>query len=143
MSGGGPVLQLENNKNNRIDNSVEQRNQYGAATFSYKNKLFMYGGYGFWVFKNYTTYYDTDSSQWELFKTKSENQPNARWKPLHNLINNKLYVFGGRSSFPENKMVDVVLKDLFVIDLEKKTIKTISENTNPKIPVFYSNNDGF
>ena len=143
LSGGGPVLQLENNKINRIDNSVEQRNQYGAATFSYKNNLFMYGGYGFWDFKNYTTYYDTDSSQWELFKTKSENQPNARWKPLHNLINNKLYVFGGRSSFPENKMVDVVLKDLFVIDLEKKTIKTISENTNPKIPVFYSNNDGF
>ena len=143
LSGGGPVLQFENNKIFRIDNSVEQRNQYGAVSFNYKNNLFMYGGYGFWTFKNYTTYFDPDSSQWELFRLQSESYPSARWKPLYNLINNKLYVLGGRTSFPEINVTDVVLDDLFVMDLDTKTIKILSEKTNPEIPVFYSNNEGF
>ncbi|MDA9977893.1 hypothetical protein N9E42_02290 [Flavobacteriaceae bacterium] len=143
LSGGGPVLQLEKDSLFRIDNSVEQRNQFGAAVFNHNNNLFMYGGHGFWTFKNYTTYFDPDSSQWELFRVQSENYPSGRWKPLYNLINNKLYVLGGRTSFPEINMTDVVLEDLFVIDLDTKTIKILSENTNPEIPVFYSNNEGF
>ena len=52
LNGGGPVLQLEKDSLFRIDNSVEQRNQFGAATFKHDNKLFMYGGYGFWSFKS-------------------------------------------------------------------------------------------
>jgi hypothetical protein len=60
--------------------------------------MYMYGGYGFWSFKNYTTYYDFSSNQWELFRTQSEIQPRSRWKPVYDLKNNKLYVLGGRSS---------------------------------------------
>ncbi|RZP07300.1 MAG: hypothetical protein EVA39_06255, partial [Flavobacteriales bacterium] len=102
LDGGGPVLQLKNDSIIRIDNSVEQKNQFGAANFVYKNKMYMYGGYGMWSFKNYTTYYDFSSNQWELFRTQSQKQPHSRWKPIFNLVGNKLYVLGGRSSLPEN-----------------------------------------
>ena len=51
LNGGGPVLQLKNDSIVRIDNSVEQKNQFGAATFVYKNKMYMYGGYGFGLLK--------------------------------------------------------------------------------------------
>ena len=144
LDGGGPVLQLKNDSIIRIDNSVEQKNQFGAAKFMYKNKMYMYGGYGMWSFKNYTTYYDFSSNQWELFRTQSQKQPNSRWKPIFNLVGNKLYVLGGRSSLPENYMTDVILKDMFVIDMDLKTIKTLSEEVNPKTPLlFHSHNNGF
>ena len=144
LDGGGPVLQLKNDSIIRIDNSVEQKNQFGAASFMYKNKMYMYGGYGMWSFKNYTTYYDFSSNQWELFRTQSQKQPNSRWKPIFNLVGNKLYVLGGRSSLPENYMTDVILKDMFVIDMDLKTIKTLSEEVNPKTPLlFHSHNNGF
>ena len=104
----------------------------------------MYGGYGMWSFKNYTTFYDFSSNQWELFKTQSEKQPQSRWKPIFNLVGNKLYVLAGRSSIPENYMTDVVLKDIFVIDMDLKTINTLSEEVNPKTPLlFHSHNNGF
>lgn len=144
LDGGGPVLQLKNDSIIRIDNSVEQKNQFGAANFMYKNKMYMYGGYGMWSFKNYTTYYDFSSNQWELFKTQSQKQPQSRWKPIFNLVGNKLYVLGGRTSLPENSMIDVILKDMFVIDMDLKTIKTLSEEVNPKTPLlFHSHNNGF
>ena len=144
LNGGGPVLQLKKDSIVRIDNSVEQKNQFGAATFIYKKKMYMYGGYGFWSFKNYTTYYDFSSNQWELFRTQSEIQPQSRWKPLFDLKDNKLYVMGGRSSLPENYMTDIILKDLFVIDMDLKTIKNLSTQVNPKTPLlFHSHNNGF
>ena len=144
LSGGGPVLQLEKDSLFRIDNSVEQRNQFGAAIFKHDNKLFMYGGYGMWSFKSYMTYFDFSSNQWELFRTQSQNQPNPRWKPIYHLIENKLYVLGGRSQLPESYMTDVVLKDLFVVDMASKTIKTLSSKVNLETPLsFHSHNNGF
>ena len=144
LSGGGPVLQLEKDSLFRIDNSVEQRNQFGAAVFNHDNKLFMYGGYGFWSFKSYMTYFDFSSNQWELFRTQSQNQPNPRWKPIYHLIENKLYVLGGRSQLPESYMTDVVLKDFFVVDMTSKTIKTLSSKVNLETPLgFHSHNNGF
>ncbi|MDG1343378.1 MAG: hypothetical protein P8P43_01015, partial [Flavobacteriaceae bacterium] len=57
---------------------------------------------------------------------------------------NKLYVMGGRSSDPENYMTDIVLKDLFVIDMDLKTIKSLSQEINPKSRLlFHSHNNGF
>ena len=142
LDGGGPVLQLKNDSIIRIDNSLEQKNQFGAASFMYKNKMYMYGGYGMWSFKNYTTYYDFSSNHWELFKTQSQKQPHSRWKPIFNLVGNKLYVLGGRSS--QNYMTDIVLKDMFVVDMDLKTIKTLSEEVSPKTPLlFHSHNNGF
>ena len=103
----------------------------------------MYGGYGAWTFKEYITYFDFSSNQWELFKVPSRNLPHPRWKPIYNLINDKLYVLGGRTNLLKSDMIDVVLKDLFVVDLQDKTIKTITKKVNPKIPAFYSQSNGF
>ena len=144
LSGGGPVLQKEGDSIFRIDNSVEQRNQFGAATFIYKNNIFMYGGYGFWSFKNYITYYDFSSNQWELLRTQSEKQPPARRKPVFSLVKNKLYVMGGRSNSANNYTIDIALKDLFVVDMDSKRIETLTSEFNPKIPIsFHTHNNGF
>ena len=75
----------------------------------------MYGGYGFWSFKNYITFFDKATGQWEILKTKSEYIPQARWKAISQLIKDKLYVFGGRNT-PEGSLVrDIVLNDIFYL----------------------------
>ena len=89
LNGGGPVLQIEKDNIIRIDNSVEQKNQFGAAIFEHNNQLHMHGGYGFWTFKDYTTYFDETTNQWELcvFDPKPDLKP--RWKPIfHKTKNN-------------------------------------------------------
>ena len=65
LTGGGPVLEFDSNSIIRIDKSVEQRNQYGSALFLHENKIYTYGGYGFWTYKDYFTYFDIYSKQWQ------------------------------------------------------------------------------
>ena len=143
LNGGGPVLKLNENKIERIDNSVEQRNQFGAAVFQHKNQPHMYGGYGFWEWKGYITYYESSSNQWELCKFDTPLQPSPRWKPLFHKKNEFLYVMGGRSSLKESRNIDTVLKDFFKINLNTKKAELISSDVNNQIPLFSSSFQGF
>ena len=142
LNGGGYVLKLSNNRLERIDNSVDQKNQIDAAHVVYKNQVYMYGGYGFWSFKDYITYFDFKTGQWQYLVHSSKHSPSARWKPLFQLIGDKLFVLGGRTSLKTNKDIDIVLKDIFVYDFKAKTFEKQGEY-NPKIPVKYSNGTGF
>ena len=142
LNGGGYVLKLSNNRLERIDNSVDQKNQIDAAHVVYKNQVYMYGGYGFWSFKDYITYFDFKMGQWQYLVHSSKYSPSARWKPLFQLIGDKLFVLGGRTSLKKNKDIDIVLKDIFVYDFKAKTFEKQGEY-NSKIPVKYSNGTGF
>jgi hypothetical protein len=143
INGGGPVLKLNENKIERIDNSVEQRNQFGAAVFQHENQPHMYGGYGFWEWKGYITYYESSSNQWELCKFDTPLQPSPRWKPLFHKKNEFLYVLGGRSSFKESRNIDNVLKDFFKVNLNTKKVELITSEVNNQIPLFSSSFQGF
>jgi len=143
LNGGGPVLKLNENKIERTDNSVEQRNQFGAAIFQHKNQPHMYGGYGFWEWKDYITYYDPFSKQWELCKFDAPLEPSPRWKPLFHKKNEFLYVLGGRSSIKESRNTDTVLKDFFKINLNTKKVELITQEVNSQIPLLSSSFQGF
>lgn len=143
LNGGGPVLKLNENKIERTDNSVEQRNQFGAAIFQHKNQPHMYGGYGFWEWKDYITYYDPFSKQWELCKFDTPLEPSPRWKPLFHKKNEFLYVLGGRSSIKESRNIDAVLKDFFKINLNTKKVELITQEVNSQIPLLSSSFQGF
>ena len=91
-NGAGPVFVFENNTFKRIDNSSLQKNQFGGARFVYNNKIHIYGGYGFWSFKNFISFFDNNISQWDLLYNESKYTPPGRWKPIYNLIDDKLYV---------------------------------------------------
>ncbi len=146
LNGGGPVLAFDNKSLFRIDNSVvEQRNQFGAALFSHENKIFMYGGYGFWTYKDYLTYFDFSSNQWERYKFDPKNKfiPEGRWKPIFQKTKDTLYVLGGKTSFSGNTLIDRGLKDVFIIDFVSNTIKPVNKQINPNISLLSSSNNGF
>ena len=143
LNGGGPVLQIEKDKIVRIDNSVEQKNQFGAAVFEHNNQLHMNGGYGFWTFKEYTTYFDTTTNQWELCVFDPAPKLKPRWKSIFHKTKNNLYVLGGRASIDENQRIDAAIKDVYKIDFQKKSIELFELGFNPQIPITSSSSQGF
>ena len=91
--GGGLLYEFFNGSINRIDSSFAQRNQYSGAFFSYKNQLYLLGGYGFWKTKSILTKFNFNSGDWEYIKTSGAPPPNGIDNPVFTLQNNSLYLF--------------------------------------------------
>ena len=116
ISGGGHVFSATKQSLIRLDSSVDQKNQFYSSLFKYNNQIYMYGGYGFWTFKDYITTFDKATGQWELVNIESDFIPDGRWKAISHVVNDKLYVLGGRNSPKGSVNKDVPLKDFFYFD---------------------------
>ena len=138
-NGAGPVFVYRNNSFERIDNSSLHKNQFGGARFIYNNKIHIYGGYGFWSFKSFITFFDENISQWDLLYNDSKYTPDGRWKPIYNIINDKLYVLGGRSGSAGSINQDESFSDVFYFDFIEKefvNIGKLNPRINPKYTLF-------
>ena len=138
-NGAGPVFIYRNNTFERIDNSSLHKNQFGGARFVYNNKIHIYGGYGFWSFKSFITFFDENISQWDLLYNDSKHTPEGRWKPIYNIINDKLYVLGGRSGSAGSTNQDESFSDVFYFDfIEKEFVNVgkLNPRINPKYTLF-------
>ncbi len=93
--GCGVVLEYRNDSIVRIDNSFLQKNQYGAAPFTYKDKMCLFGGYGLFTNKNIITYYDFKLNEWFELETKNNELPSPRNNSYFLNSQNELYLFGG------------------------------------------------
>ena len=122
LNGGGHVFNLIDNKLTRVDNSVTQKNQFNSAVFYLGSNVYMHGGYGFWTFKNYTTFLDNVTGQWEMVYPKQTFLPDGRWKMISSLVDEKLYVLGGRGNPIEKQNKDVELETYYFFDIKLKTM---------------------
>ena len=136
-NGAGPVFKLDQNSFIRIDNSTLHKNQFGGARFVYNDKIHIYGGYGFWSFKNFITFFDENIKQWDLLYNNSEHLPPGRWKPIYNLLDDKLYVLGGRSGSAGTINQDESYSDIFYFDLLNKEFINLG-TINSKLKTKYS-----
>ena len=136
-NGAGPVFKLDQNSFKRIDNSTLHKNQFGGARFVYNDKIHIYGGYGFWSFKNFITFFDENIKQWDLLYNNSEYLPPGRWKPIYNLLNDKLYILGGRSGSAGTINQDESYSDIFYFDLLNKEFINLG-TINSKLKTKYS-----
>ena len=126
--GGGLLYAFLDGSINRIDMSFPHRNQYGAHFFSYKENIYLIGGYGYWQTKSIITKFNFNSGDWELVNTTGQ-QPEGIDKGTFYIENNKLYVFDffsrEISTQKENRN-----DNLYVLDLESfnwKKLGTISD----------------
>jgi hypothetical protein len=120
-NGCGPVLEWRNDSIVRIDNSFLHRNQYGAATFVYKNEIYYFGGYGLFTFKNILTKYIFKSKEWMAIQTFGSEFPSLRRDANRILIGDNLYIFGGVVENPDNFYYDQNVSDNLVWKLNLKT----------------------
>jgi hypothetical protein len=123
--GCGIVYQLLKDTLRRIDNSYAHKNQYGAAVFTYNNKVHFFGGYGYFRTKNLLTYYDPKAREWfERVNKHFDVRPGSRQGAQHQLIGSNLYIWGGygRRGYRTEAMLD-----LWIFDLKKQTWKQLGD----------------
>ena len=118
--GGGVLYEFFNGSINRVDSSFAQRNQYAGAFFSYKNQLYLLGGYGFWKTKSILTKFNFNSGDWEYIKTKGV-APNGISNPVFTLQKNSLYLFDFFER-PQNQS-PIKNPNLYSLNLETLTWK--------------------
>jgi hypothetical protein len=100
-NGCGSVLEWRNDSIVRIDKSFLHKNQYGAVTFVYKNKIFYWGGYGLFTHKNILTQFNFKTKEWDEIET-FDNPPSPR-RQAHGIVaGDNLYVFSGYEKDEEN-----------------------------------------
>ena len=92
--GCGAVLEWRNNSLVRIDKSFLHKNQYNATTFTYDKKIFFWGGYGLFTYKNILTQFNFKTKEWDELETFGT-PPSPRKQAHGVIVNDFLYVFSG------------------------------------------------
>ena len=127
--GGGLLYTFSDGSINRVDRSFPHRNQYGAHFFSYKENIFLIGGYGYWQTKSIITKFNFNSGDWELVNTKGQD-PVGIDRGTYFIDNNKLYVFDFMSR-EINTQKEKRNENLYVLDLDSfewKKLGVINDN---------------
>ncbi|WP_146198538.1 hypothetical protein [Rhodohalobacter mucosus] len=121
-------LDLDDGSFNRIDNSHPHRNQYTHYPFFKDGTVHAFGGYGYWSWKSYITYFNTYLKEWSI----QEVAPNSTI-PSARVVNTGIYIpqqqelftFGGwapenelRADDPSTEME--TLRDIWKFSFEEK-----------------------
>lgn len=102
---GGMVYVMKNDSIYRIDNSFDHKMQNSSILFERDKKLIKYGGYGFWSSRNFFTYFEENSKEWEVISpVNSSDIPDGTHAGNFIKIGNNIYVFNGRKVNPYNRI---------------------------------------
>jgi len=96
--GGGSVYKSINDTLVRIDNSFNHRMTYQSAVFIQNDTIFKFGGYGYWSNRNFMTFYDKKTKEWEYYNTNTILTPPPVASIKHSLIDNEFYFLQGDKS---------------------------------------------
>ena len=116
--GGGVLFQYKNDAIERIDNSFPHRNQFSGHFFSYKNEIYLIGGYGYWKSNSILTKFNFTSKEWDFVETFGSAPKLGINDGSFVLDNDILYVF---DFYQKIEDVDNKNDDLFELDLKTLT----------------------
>jgi hypothetical protein len=116
--GGGLLFQYKGDSIERIDNSFPHRNQFSGHFFSYKNEIYLLGGYGYWKSNSILTKFNFTSREWDFVETLGTPPVLGINDGSFVLDNDILYVF---DFYQRIEDVDNKNDDLFEFDLKTLT----------------------
>ena len=96
--GGGSVFKNINDTLVKIDNSFNHRMTYQSAVFIENDTIFKFGGYGYWSNRNFMTFFDNKTKEWEYYNTNTILTPPPVASIKHSLIDNEFYFLQGDKS---------------------------------------------
>ena len=116
---GGMVYILENDTIKRIDRSFNHRMQHGSILFTHNAKIYKYGGYGFWSNRNFFTYFDDKTKEWEVVDPiNSEDFPEGTSHGYHILNNDAIYIFNGDKINPYRRKERILNNEVWKFNLK-------------------------
>ena len=93
---GGKVYVVQGEVLKRIDNSYTHRSQLLSSIFTYEGGIYRFGGYGFFDARNFITKYNFNANEWDVVQVKGDDLPPGLFDSKTYLLNNELYVLGGK-----------------------------------------------
>ena len=139
--GGGMVYALENDTLKRIDKSFDHKMQYGSTLFSYKSKIYKFGGYGFWSMRNFFTYYDMGQNEWEVVAPiNSTAIPIGLNQNVHLLVDDDIYFFDGGTINSHNRFENLHNEDVWKFNLQKNEWKYLGKDQYIHEDIYNLNN---
>ena len=121
--GGGLLYSFIDGAIERIDRSFPHRNQYGGYFFSYKNNLYLIGGYGFWQTKSIITKFNFNNGDWEIINTTGQ-LPKGLDQGTYFVDDDNLYVFDFLSRSTNNQK-EKTEDNLYVLNLKNFSWKKL------------------
>ena len=79
----------------RIDQSSTKFNQVNSSIFIKNDTIYKFGGYGYWSNKNYFTFFDENTKEWEVLKNNSIEFPIGVINPMFSIFEDNFVFFGG------------------------------------------------
>lgn len=118
---GGAVYTFNSDSLNRIDKSYKHRMQIDASLFVKNDTVFKYGGYGFWSVRNFLTFFDNETKEWEIYAPKnSEVIPQGTSASYASLLNDEIIFFGGDKLNPFDQVDFSPSNDIWKFNFKSK-----------------------
>lgn len=115
--GVGEVYQLLNDTIKRIDRSFKHMNQFGGTFFSFEDRIYCFGGYGLFTFKNILTHYSFKHREWFVDDLLyDQKKPSPRAGAFCQQVGNVVYMIGGSSN---NSVDNIQYTDVWKYNLVK------------------------
>ena len=118
---GGQVLEWSRDTISRIDHSYEHRNQLNSAIFQRNDTIFRFGGYGFFESRNFFTYFDYKTKEWNSYKTKPGLLPPGLSGVKYFVDSDGFYLFGGNTIDPHDKFINHPNNEIWYFSFVTKT----------------------
>lgn len=118
--GGGHVYEVINDTLKRIDFSFNHKMTNGSAVFQRNDTIFKFGGYGFWSSRNFFTYFDPSSKEWEFYPSKSTLLPPPIHGFNHKLIDDDFFIINGFSPDINDGKKDIQLSEIWKYNFDKR-----------------------
>jgi hypothetical protein len=133
---GGLVYEIRGNELVRIDHSFEHKMQINSQQFVYDNRIFRFGGYGFWSARNFFTYFDINSKEWESYSpVQGDNVPPGMFDINQYRNGDEITYFNGMVINPNDNLKFERTQAIWQFNLKTKTWINKGEST-----LFFGNN---
>jgi hypothetical protein len=132
---GGSLLKWDNMSWIRLDNDSDNRMQAGSTVFAREDRIYRYGGYGFWSCRNFFTYYHPAIRDWEILapvNTKDLPQGTAGTDMIN--IGEQSYFLRGEKVIPSNPMRREASRECWEFNWKKKSWRYLGEHRNTFSP---------
>ena len=118
QNGNGRVYTIKENRLERLDKSIINNSFFHSSIFTFNEKIYRFGGYGFWAISNRLIYFDPNTNQWELVEAKN-NPLHGTVFSFNHIYKNELYIFGGEIYSKDSPNTQVFSNSIMRFNFEK------------------------
>lgn len=130
--GGGQVYKVDNDTLKREDFSFNHKMSFGSAVFVKNDTIYKFGGYGFWSSRNFFTYFDNSSKEWEFHASNSLLLP----PPIHNfnyrLFDDEFIITNGYSPNVNTGIKNQIVSDIWKYNFTDRKWDNLGVSNLPK-----------